>query len=57
MIKLTREHNDANVLSIAAGFVAEAQAKEAVKKFLEIPFSEEERNLRRIKKLDSLPHT
>jgi ribose 5-phosphate isomerase B len=52
VIKLSREHNDANVLSLAAGFVEEDVAREAVKLWLETPFSNEERHLRRLAKLD-----
>lgn len=53
IIKLSREHNDANVLSLGAGFVNEEQAKDAVKLWLETNFSEEERHIRRIKKIDT----
>src|SRR3954463_11971082 len=31
IVRLSREHNDSNILSIAAGFVEEEEAKEAVK--------------------------
>jgi ribose 5-phosphate isomerase B len=50
-VKTAREHNDANVLSLGARFLSEADAKEAVKAFLTIPFSEDERHVRRLKKL------
>ncbi|MDP3763261.1 MAG: RpiB/LacA/LacB family sugar-phosphate isomerase [bacterium] len=52
IIKLSREHNDANVLSLATGFIDEATARVAVKDWLETPFSQDERHGRRIKKLD-----
>lgn len=52
IIRLSREHNNANILSLAAGFVEEEQVKEMLKKWLETPFSHEERHERRIKKLD-----
>lgn len=51
IVRLAREHNDANVLSLAARFLTEEDAKEVVRIFLETPFTGEERHLRRIKKL------
>ncbi|MES2931735.1 MAG: RpiB/LacA/LacB family sugar-phosphate isomerase [Patescibacteria group bacterium] len=51
IVRLSREHNDANVLSLAARFLADDDAKEAVRIFLEAPFTAEERHERRIKKL------
>ena len=48
IIKLSREHNDANILSVGARFLTEEQAKEAVKLWLKSPFSEDERHIRRI---------
>lgn len=52
IIKLGREHNNANVLSLGARFVNEDEAKEAVKKFIETPFSNGERHIRRINKIN-----
>jgi|TARA_Y100000310_G_scaffold63585_1_gene59067 ribose 5-phosphate isomerase B len=52
VIKLSREHNNANVLSIGARFINENEAQEAVKLWLETQFSEDERHVRRIKKID-----
>jgi ribose 5-phosphate isomerase B len=54
IITLSREHNDANVLSLGARFVDEMEAKEAVILWLETKFSGDERHARRIKALDSL---
>jgi len=53
IVKLGREHNDANILSLGARFINEDEAKEAVKIFLETKFSEEERHIRRINKLEA----
>lgn len=50
--KLSREHNNANVLSIGARFVSEKMAKQVVKEWLETNFSNEERHERRNAALD-----
>jgi len=52
IIILSREHNDSNVLTLGARFVTESEAKEAVKTWLETQFTNEERHVRRIKKID-----
>jgi ribose 5-phosphate isomerase B len=39
IVKLSREHNDANILSLAAGFLSLEQASEAVVLWLETAFS------------------
>lgn len=54
IVKLSREHNDANILSIAAGFVEEAEAKEAVKLFISTQFSKDPRHVRRNEMLDNI---
>ena len=53
IIKLSREHNDTNVLSIGARFVSENDIMHAVKLWLSTPFSGEERHARRIAKIDA----
>lgn len=50
IIKLGREHNNANILSIGARFVTLDEAKFAVELFLNTKFSEDERHKRRILK-------
>jgi ribose 5-phosphate isomerase B len=54
VLKISREHNDANVLSIGARFVDEESAKKAIIEWLETPFSDEERHKRRIAQIDSI---
>jgi ribose 5-phosphate isomerase B len=54
ILSLSREHNDANVLSLGARFVNEEDAKNAVQSWLEGSFSGDERHARRIKKIDHL---
>ncbi len=50
IVRLAREHNNANILSLGARFIAENDAKEAVKTFIETPFSGDERHVRRLSK-------
>jgi ribose 5-phosphate isomerase B len=50
IVKVSREHNNANILSIGARFATEDEAMEAVKVFLQTKFSGELRHLRRIAK-------
>ncbi|MCP6726463.1 MAG: RpiB/LacA/LacB family sugar-phosphate isomerase [Patescibacteria group bacterium] len=50
IVELSREHNNANVLSIGAGFVSVEEAKEAVTLWLETAFGGN-RHERRVKKI------
>ena len=50
--KATREHNDANILAMGAGVVGAGLALEIVKTFLETPFSNDERHIRRISQIE-----
>ena len=50
IVRLSRAHNNANMLSIGARFVSSEEAQEAITLWLETPFSNNPRHLRRIKK-------
>ena len=50
IIKLSRQHNDANILSLGARFLSEEEAKETVKLWLKTEFSQDARHIRRISK-------
>lgn len=52
IVVLSREHNDANILSLGARFIETSEAKEVVRLWLNTPFSGEEKHSRRIAKLD-----
>lgn len=54
IIKLSRQHNDTNVLSLSSRFLSLDEMKTAAKIWLETPFSDTERHKRRIDKLDAL---
>lgn len=51
MIASTREHNNANILSLGGRFLSTEEMEVAVKVFLSTPFPGEERHARRIGKL------
>ena len=57
IVRLSRNHNDANILSLGARFLTEEEAKKAVKVWLETPFSGDERHKRRIKKINTFENT
>ena len=50
--KATRQHNDSNILAMGARVVGAGLAVEIVKNFLETPFSNEERHIRRINMIE-----
>lgn len=54
-IALSREHNNANVLSLGARFLTDDEAERAVSTWLSTPFRGAERHLRRIKKIETYP--
>lgn len=51
IVRLSREHNDANVLSLGARFLSPADALNAATIWLNTAFSGDERHKRRIQKL------
>jgi ribose 5-phosphate isomerase B len=51
-LELTRQHNDSNILAIGSRFVSDDDALEAVRQWLDIPFSSGERHKRRINKIE-----
>ncbi|MDO8576522.1 MAG: RpiB/LacA/LacB family sugar-phosphate isomerase [bacterium] len=53
ILSSTREHNDANALSLGLRFLTLEQAKDTVKKWLAVPFPGEERHSRRIRAIDA----
>ncbi|MAZ67408.1 ribose-5-phosphate isomerase [bacterium] len=58
IVRLSREHNDANILSLGARLMNEETAQEAVRAWLSTRFSGDERHVRRIQKIDDGPvHT
>ena len=59
IIKLSREHNNANCLSLGARFLSEDEAKKAIKLWLETVFPNPEdsnwaRHQRRVDKIDAI---
>lgn len=54
LIRLSRQHNNANVLSLSGRFLTDEEMKQAVQIWLETPFSDQERHARRVAKLDQV---
>ncbi len=52
--RMSREHNDANIISLGNRTLTIDKAKELVKLWLETPFSNEERHKRRIEKIKAI---
>jgi ribose 5-phosphate isomerase B len=50
VLTLSRGHNNANMLSIGAGFVSIEETLSAITIWSEIPFSNDERDIRRLSK-------
>ncbi len=53
-VKLAREHEDVNVISLPAESLDDGLAWEIIRTFLETPFSDKERHKRRLQKLQEL---
>lgn len=54
IVRLSRTHNNANILSLGARFLPKDEAIKAVKLWLNTDFRNEERHIRRINKIDRM---
>ena len=54
IVKLSRTHNDANMLSLSGRFLTIHEMKHAIRIWFDTPFSGVERHARRIQQLDEL---
>ncbi len=54
ILRLSRQHNHANMLSLAARFLSNDTMKKAIEIWLSTPYSEAPRHVRRVRKLDEL---
>lgn len=54
IVKLSRTHNNANILSLGARFLEKEEATEAINLWLKTDFSKEPRHIRRIKKISNI---
>lgn len=52
IIKVSREHNDANILSVGARFLSNEEVLESVLFWLELPYPGEDRYQRRIEQME-----
>jgi len=52
ILRLSRQHNHANMLSLSARFLTVEEMKQAISVWLATPWSDVERHTRRVKKLD-----
>jgi ribose 5-phosphate isomerase B len=55
--KLARQHNDANVVAVGARQHSQAEVFELIKAFINEPFSQDERHIRRIGKIATYEQT
>ena len=56
IVRLSREHNNANVLSFGARLISKEHVIELTELWLETGFSEEKRHVRRIKQIDAFEY-
>lgn len=54
IVKLSRTHNNTNILSLGARFLKKDEAIEVIKIWLKTDFSKKERHIRRIEKIGKL---
>jgi len=54
IIVRSREHNNSNILSLGARYFTEEDMMDAVNLWLDTPFSEDERHIRRLAKIDEI---
>lgn len=54
IVRLSRTHNDANVLSLSGRFLTIDEMKQAITIWFDTPYSEAARHTRRIKQMDEL---
>lgn len=54
IIKLSREHNNANILSLGASFMSDRIAKKMIKLWMKTGFSGEKRHIRRLDKIKQI---
>lgn len=53
-IAISRQHNNANILSLGARFLSIEEAIEVTERWLEIEFSGDERHIRRLAKIEAI---
>ena len=53
-VRLSREHNNANIISLGAQFISNEEAVSFIKLFINTPFSNEERHIRRIEEISQI---
>ncbi len=54
ILRLSRQHNHANMLSLSGSFLSLDEMKQAIQVWLTTPYSDAERHGRRVQKLDEL---